>query len=703
MANKLQIIIDAKNLATRAVNGAISKFESMRRVVSRVGGAIRSVFGSLAGQIATAFTIAGVVRFGAAIAKLGDQIDKGSQKIAVTAEEYQKLQFAAERSGAGIDNVEAAFKRQAKVIEDAKGGMQSARDTIAKLGLSLEDLQNSSPNEAFLKISKALSEVTDKTQQAALAQEIFGRSGMELLPMIANVEELGASLEKMGGIISNDAVAAAAKLADEMTNLKSVIMAAAANTGFLSWLSNVVEGLGVVVSNLEHAKMVWLDVFSTVNKYFPPLALAARAARKELEKMESAMIADAGEKAFAAITPESIADTKKKNEDEAAEAAIRAAKREQAAKEIADRATAKARADADKKAADKLEKLQSNEMAAMQRLADMEEARAESASRDAEIEGIDQAIEAKRQEIRTIEQQVAALEDKAEAEKEAADARWAAAIDRARPADRQAERRQSREDQRAKEDAAKAEARARAELAEARRMAGRGFRLTDRQRELIDAANQKDQAAALQDVLAGEKIKIEREGEELARLQADRDKALAKFAEQDYAKGVAEQVEKLEEIRKEIAKLPNPKTTVDVTVSAPPTPPAPDAAAALAAAWDGTVTPPDPVQVEAIAPTPVQVEAIAPAPVQVEALAPPPVKIDTEIIAPNLLAAAMAAAMPRTADPLTNAAYQQVQSSAATIASTQATAVVAANGILQQQLAELKTIAKDLKGNLKAA
>jgi len=275
----------------------------------------------------------------------------------------------------------------------------------------------------------------------------------------------------------------------------------------------------------------------------------------------------------------------------------------------------------------KLERLRKDEESLMKRLADMEADRAEKANRDEEIGGIDRAIEAKRQEIQTIERQVAALQDKAKAEKEAADARWNAIVEPDKPGEFLAKKRQAREDQKTQDKAARVEAKAQAELAEARRMAGRGFRVTDRQRELIDAANQKDQAAALKDVLAGEKIKIEREGEELARLQADRDSALAKFAEQDYAKGVAEQVAKLEEIRKEIAGIS---------------------------------------------------------------------------LSPKKLAAAMAAAMPHATDPLTNTAYQQVQAKAATIASAQATAIGSVEGVLQQQLAQLKTIAYDLKANLKA-
>ena len=63
---------------------------------------------------------------------------------------------------------------------------ESAADTVAKLGLDLDALKRKTPADQFRALGAAINEVKDPSQRAALAMEIFGRSGAELLSVFAS-------------------------------------------------------------------------------------------------------------------------------------------------------------------------------------------------------------------------------------------------------------------------------------------------------------------------------------------------------------------------------------------------------------------------------------------------------------------------------------------------------------------------------------
>ena len=70
------------------------------------------------------------------------------------------------------------------MLTEAAKGSDHARDTLFQLGLSMADLRKLSPEDQFTLIADRLSKVENTTRRAALAMEIFGRGGTELLPML---------------------------------------------------------------------------------------------------------------------------------------------------------------------------------------------------------------------------------------------------------------------------------------------------------------------------------------------------------------------------------------------------------------------------------------------------------------------------------------------------------------------------------------
>ena len=101
----------------------------------------------------------------------------------------------------------------ASTIFDANRGVKRVcrRTRCARLPKSASDLVGKTPEEQFLLLANALVAVTDASTRAALAQDIFGRAGTNLLPLLQKGEEGMAALRQqardLGIVMSADAAA----------------------------------------------------------------------------------------------------------------------------------------------------------------------------------------------------------------------------------------------------------------------------------------------------------------------------------------------------------------------------------------------------------------------------------------------------------------------------------------------------------------
>lgn len=154
----------------------------------------------------------------------GDTLAKASDRTGIAVESIARLKYAAEQSGIGIDTIETALKRMSRTVDEARQGTGTYVEAFDRLNISVASLDGLNPEEMFLVLSDALAQVSDHTTKAALAQEIFGRGGLELLPMLkdgaAGVKALGLEAESLGLVMDEKTARAAEKLGDDFTRLK---------------------------------------------------------------------------------------------------------------------------------------------------------------------------------------------------------------------------------------------------------------------------------------------------------------------------------------------------------------------------------------------------------------------------------------------------------------------------------------------------
>lgn len=170
--------------------------------------------------------------FGSMIDK-GDALDKMSQRIGISVEGIGKLSQMAQLCGSSMETFEGAIKKMQVGLEKAAQGSAEQQQAFQRLGLSITDLKAMSPEDQFLAVSKAMGGLTDQSERTAMAVQLFGKSGTELMPFFNQGEEgisaMESKIEELGGVMSNEGAKAMAELNDALTLLKNGISGAAQN------------------------------------------------------------------------------------------------------------------------------------------------------------------------------------------------------------------------------------------------------------------------------------------------------------------------------------------------------------------------------------------------------------------------------------------------------------------------------------------
>jgi hypothetical protein len=86
-----------------------------------------------------------------------------------------------------------------RAIAEATTGSGPAAEALQKLGLSASELSAQSPDQAFNAIGAALSGITNPTERAATAMDIFGKSGGKLLTLFGDSGALATAGDTIGG------------------------------------------------------------------------------------------------------------------------------------------------------------------------------------------------------------------------------------------------------------------------------------------------------------------------------------------------------------------------------------------------------------------------------------------------------------------------------------------------------------------------
>lgn len=195
-----------------------------------------------AGAAAFGAVTAAVVKGTGEVAAFGDNIDKASQKLGISAKAYQEWDAVLQHSGTSIDSMGIGMKTLA--TKAAEGS-----DAFKALGISQKEAARMSREDLFARTITALQGVQNANQRAQLAQELFGKSAMELGPLLntsaKDTQAMKDRVNELGGVLSDEAVKASAAYQDSLQDMTTAMdgMKRGLFASFLPSLTSVMDGI----------------------------------------------------------------------------------------------------------------------------------------------------------------------------------------------------------------------------------------------------------------------------------------------------------------------------------------------------------------------------------------------------------------------------------------------------------------------------
>lgn len=194
-------------------------------------------------DVGTAASAAGLAVVGSmtamakAAANYGDELLDASKRTGASVQELARLKFAAEQSGASFSDVSSGLRVLAKNMEAAADGSKKQAQAFADLGIQVLDADGKlrPMNSLLLDVADRFSQMEDGAEKAALAQELFGRGGQALIPVLnegrVGLKNMGDMAERLGLVISTDAAKAADEFNDTLDQSRAAMQGLANAVG----------------------------------------------------------------------------------------------------------------------------------------------------------------------------------------------------------------------------------------------------------------------------------------------------------------------------------------------------------------------------------------------------------------------------------------------------------------------------------------
>lgn len=168
----------------------------------------------------TAAVTGAVIKGTSDLAAYGDNIDKMSQKMGMSAEAYQEWDAVMQHSGTSMETMKASMKTLANAAE-------TGSDAFEALGISQEEIASMSQQELFEATITALQNVEDETQRTYLAGKTLGRGATELGALLntsaEDTQAMRDRVHELGGVMSDEAVKNAAAFQDNLQDMQTAI------------------------------------------------------------------------------------------------------------------------------------------------------------------------------------------------------------------------------------------------------------------------------------------------------------------------------------------------------------------------------------------------------------------------------------------------------------------------------------------------
>lgn len=126
-----------------------------------------------------------------------DRIGKLSKRLEESPETLQRIGLAAELAGTDMETVVKGAQKLVRSLVEASNGSKTYERALDALGIKSEELLEMGLEDQIIAISKAYVESNKGGRELAAIQDLLGRSGAELIPLLREgPEELAAAMAR---------------------------------------------------------------------------------------------------------------------------------------------------------------------------------------------------------------------------------------------------------------------------------------------------------------------------------------------------------------------------------------------------------------------------------------------------------------------------------------------------------------------------
>lgn len=226
------------------------------------------------------------------VANTADELAKLSARTGVTVEDLSRLQYAANLSGVSSQAMTTSIERLSRSMADAASGSGKAAESFQQLGVSVknEDGTLKSQRDVLEEIAERFSGMEDGARKSALAQEILGRSGTQLIPLLnagaKGIKDMADESDRLGNTISTRTAKSAEEFNDNITRLTTAMGGLARTIA-----GPVIESLAKFTTAMFDAWKQGDTLIGMLERGFRRLGAAKdiEAAQKQVEKLEAEM------------------------------------------------------------------------------------------------------------------------------------------------------------------------------------------------------------------------------------------------------------------------------------------------------------------------------------------------------------------------------------------------------------------------------
>lgn len=189
------------------------------------------------------------------------QLNVLSQRTGVSVEQLSLLKFVAEQTNTSIESVATGLKNLSRKMFEASEGTADAVQLFEKLNISVKDSNGNLRNaeDVLLEVADRFKTLKNDTEKTAIAVQLFGRQGTELIPILnlgsEGIRELEERAKSLGLQLTTKNAKAIEELDNSFKEFKASVggLALEVGTVLLPVLTLLVEVLKSIAASTKKA------------------------------------------------------------------------------------------------------------------------------------------------------------------------------------------------------------------------------------------------------------------------------------------------------------------------------------------------------------------------------------------------------------------------------------------------------------------